>query len=68
MVSAQKFVRNVYYHEMVRSLQKCGYGVENNPRGDFDIVGVSKELIDRFSKRNRDIDEKTKEILEPEAD
>jgi conjugative relaxase-like TrwC/TraI family protein len=68
MVTAQKFVRNVYYHELVRSLQKFGYGIENNPRGDFEIVGVSKELIDRFSKRHREIDEKTKELLEREPD
>ena len=68
MVTAQKFVRNVYYHEMVRSLQKFGYGVKNNLRGDFEIAGVSKELIDRFSKRHREIDEKTKEFLEREPD
>ena len=68
MVTAQKFVRNVYYHELVRSLQRFGYGVENNPRGDFEIAGVSKELIDRFSKRHREIDEKTKELLEREPD
>jgi len=68
MVTAQKFVRNVYYHEMVRSLQRFGYGVENNPRGDFEIAGVTKELIDRFSKRHREIDEKTKEFLEREPD
>ncbi len=68
MVTAQKFVRNVYYHELVRSLQKFGYGIENNPRGDFEIVGVGKELIDRFSKRHRQIDEKTRELLEREPD
>src|SRR5665213_735077 len=68
MVTAQKFVRNVYYHELVRSLQNFGYRVQNNPRGDFEIEGVSKELIDRFSKRHREIDEKTKELLEREPD
>src|ERR1017187_3167573 len=68
MVTAQKFVRNVYYHELIRSLKKFGYGVENNPRGDFEIIGVGKELIDRFSKRHREIDEKTKELLEREPD
>lgn len=68
MVAAQKFVRNVYYHELVRSLQRFGYGVENNPRGDFEIAGVSKELIDRFSKRHAEIDQKTKELLEREPD
>jgi conjugative relaxase-like TrwC/TraI family protein len=68
MVTAQKFVRNVYYHELVRSLQKFGYGIENNPRGDFEIAGVSQELLDRFSKRHREIDAKTKELLEREPD
>ncbi|MFZ1072675.1 MAG: AAA family ATPase, partial [Verrucomicrobiia bacterium] len=68
MVMAQKFVRNVYYHEMVRSLKRFGYSVENNPRGDFEIAGVSKELIDRFSKRHAEIDQKTKELLEREPD
>ncbi len=68
MVTAQKFVRNVYYHELVGSLQKFGYGIENNPRGDFEVRGVSKELIDRFSKRHLQINEKTKELLEREPD
>src|SRR5580692_5753531 len=68
MVGAQKFVRNVYYHEMVSSLQRSGYGVENNSRGDFEIAGVSKDLIDRFSKRHEEIDRKTKEFLEREPD
>ncbi len=68
MVTAQKFVRNVYYHEMIRSLQRFCYGVENNPRGDFEIAGVSKEMIDRFSKRHVEIDQKTRELLEREPD
>ena len=68
MFPAQKFIENVYYHELVKSLQRFGYRVQNNPRGDFEIEGVSQELIDRFSKRHREIDEKTKELLEREPD
>jgi conjugative relaxase-like TrwC/TraI family protein len=68
MFPAQKFIENVYYHELVRSLQKFGYRVQNNPRGDFEIEGVSQELIERFSKRRREIDEKTKELLEREPE
>jgi conjugative relaxase-like TrwC/TraI family protein len=68
MVTAQKFVRNVYYHELARSMQRFGYGVESNLRGDFEIAGVSKEMIDRFSKRHAEIDQKTKELLEREPD
>ena len=68
MFPAQKFIENAYYHELVKSLQQFGYRVQNNPRGDFEIEGVSQELIDRFSKRHREIDQKTKELLEREPD
>jgi conjugative relaxase-like TrwC/TraI family protein len=68
MFAAQKFVENVYYHELTRELVKCGYQVENRPRGDFEIKGVAPELIDKFSKRHREIDRKTKELLAREPD
>ncbi len=68
MLSAKKFAENVYYHEMVRSLNRFGYRVQNNPRGDFEIEGVSKELVKKFSKRHDEIDRKTKELLEREPD
>ncbi len=68
MFAAQKFVENVYYHELTRELMKFGYRIENKPRGDFEIKGVAPELIEKFSKRHREIDQKTKELLarEPE--
>jgi conjugative relaxase-like TrwC/TraI family protein len=68
MFAAQKFVENVYYHELTRKLVKCGYQIENQPRGDFEIIGVAPGLIEKFSKRHREIDRKTKELLarEPE--
>ncbi len=68
MLAAQKFVLNVYYHELARSLVQCGYPIENKPRGDFEIKGVSPELVKKFSKRHDEIDQKTRELLarEPE--
>ncbi|MDB6175521.1 MAG: conjugal transfer protein [Chthoniobacteraceae bacterium] len=63
MLSAQKFVENVYYHELARELWRFGYDIENSARGDFQIRGVSRELCDRFSKRHQQIDEKTRELL-----
>ena len=63
MFAAQKFVENVYYHELTRELVKYGYSIENKPRGDFEIKGVAPELIDKFSKRHKEIDQKTKELL-----
>ena len=68
MFPAQKFIENVYYHELAKSLQQFGYRVQNNSRGDFEIEGVSQELIDCFSKRHQEIDQKTKELLEREPD
>ncbi len=66
--AAQKFVENVYYHELTRELVKFGYRIENKPRGDFEIKDVPPELVAKFSKRHREIDQKTKELLarEPE--
>lgn len=68
MLVAQKFIENVYYHELTRELVNYGYQIENKPRGDFEIKGISPELIEKFSKRRREIDEKTREVLarEPE--
>ncbi len=47
---------------------KFGYQIENKPRGDFEIKGVAPELIEKFSKRHQEIDQKTRELLarEPE--
>src|SRR5204863_7739668 len=56
MLVAKKFVENLYYHELVKALNGFGYRVQNKPRGDFDIEGVSPELITRFSKRHEEID------------
>jgi conjugative relaxase-like TrwC/TraI family protein len=68
MFAAQKFVENVYYHELTRELVRFGYEIENNARGDFQIKGISAELNDKFSKRHKQIDAKTRELLarEPE--
>jgi conjugative relaxase-like TrwC/TraI family protein len=68
MLSAKKFAENVYYHELAGSLNRFGYRVQNNPRGDFEIEGVPKELVKKFSKRHDEIDRKTKELLEREPD
>ncbi|MCI0541484.1 MAG: relaxase domain-containing protein [Verrucomicrobiales bacterium] len=68
MLVADKFIENVYYHELVRELRGFGYGIENKPRGDFEIKGISPALIEKFSKRHREIDEKTRELLDREPE
>src|SRR5277367_4081943 len=39
MLMAKKFAVQVYYHELTKALVRFGYGIENNPRGDFEIRG-----------------------------
>jgi conjugative relaxase-like TrwC/TraI family protein len=68
MLQAAKFAENVYYHELAQELKRLGYEFQNNRRGDFEIKGVSQKLIDLFSKRHNEIDEKTRKLLEQEPD
>ena len=62
MLKAQKFVENYYYHELVKGLHQYGYPIENNAR-DFELRGVSPELIEKFSKRHQQIDAGVRERL-----
>jgi conjugative relaxase-like TrwC/TraI family protein len=64
MLGAQKYAENVYYHELARALRSCGYTIVNAARGDFEIAEISRDLCERFSKRHREIDEKTRAFLE----
>lgn len=56
MYAAQKFVENLYYHELAKGLRRLGYEVENNAR-DFELKGVPASLVERFSKRHQQINE-----------
>ena len=68
MLRAQKYVENVYYHELARDLRAFGYPIQNYARGDFEIKGVQREVCQTFSKRHREIDERTRELLGQEPD
>ena len=63
MLTAQKFVENVYYHELAVVLSASGYSVVNAARGDFQVAEVPRALCERFSKRHQEIDEKTRALL-----
>ncbi len=63
MLAAQKYVENVYYHELARSLTAFGYTIENSARGDFRLTEISSDVNERFSKRHRQIDEQTRRFL-----
>lgn len=63
MLSAQKFVENVYYHELAKELLRLGYSVVNNARGDFELAEISVKVRECFSKRHQEIDAKTAALL-----
>jgi conjugative relaxase-like TrwC/TraI family protein len=63
MLRARKYVENIYYHELARDLKSFGYYIQNRPRGDFEIEGVSDNLIERFSKRHGQIDDALDDLL-----
>ena len=56
MYRAQKFAENLYFHELAKGLRAIGYEIENNSR-NFEIRNVPRSVIERFSKRHRQIDE-----------
>src|SRR5260370_15061480 len=68
MLGAQQYAEHVYYHELARALRGYGYTIINAVRGDFEIAEVSRELCERFSKRHREIDEKTRAFLAAHPD
>ena len=55
MYRAQKFAENVYFHELAKGLRALGYEIENNAR-NFEIKGVPRSVIERFSKRREQIE------------
>jgi conjugative relaxase-like TrwC/TraI family protein len=63
MYRAQSFATNFYRHELCKGLRALGYQIENTARG-FEIKGVPTSVIARFSKRNQQINEETKQHLE----
>lgn len=59
MYRAQKFVENHYFHELCKGLRALGYEIENNVR-NFEIRHVPADVIARFSKRRRQIEEEAR--------
>jgi conjugative relaxase-like TrwC/TraI family protein len=59
MYRAQKLAESLYYHELCKGLRSLGYAIKSTKR-DFEIEGVSAEIVSRFSKRHNQIDEEAK--------
>ena len=66
MYRAQKFVENLYYHELCKGLRTLGYEFVNHARG-FELKGMPASVITRFSKRHSQIDRETRKRIEREG-
>jgi conjugative relaxase-like TrwC/TraI family protein len=62
MYRAHRYATNLYRHELAKGLRALGYEIDNQAKG-FEIKGVPRSVIDRFSKRHQQIDEETRERL-----
>ena len=68
LLAAQKYVENVYYHQLAQELGRLGYSVVSSARGDFELAEIPASVRECFSKRHREIDEKTAELLATHAE
>jgi ATP-dependent exoDNAse (exonuclease V) alpha subunit len=59
----QKLVNAIYQNELAIELQKLGYSIDNY-RNKFEIRGISEEVLDTFSKRSKEINEKYEKLKE----
>jgi len=62
MYRAHRYATNLYRHELAKGLRALGYEIDNQAKG-FEIKGVPRSVIDRFSKRHQQIDEETRARL-----
>lgn len=57
----QKLITQIYQSELAKNTKELGYAIEQKSNGFWEISGYKKETLEQFSKRNLEIDEKSKE-------
>lgn len=62
MYQARELVDAVYNAELCRAAVKLGYKIELRGKS-FEIAGVSRELVEKFSKRRMTIDAEARAVL-----
>jgi len=60
IVDHAKYLEAVFHNELAYLLQKVGYTIERT-RDNFEIKGIAKETLDKFSNRRKEILDKVKE-------
>ena len=64
ILKAQKYIDNIYQHILTSELKQLGYSIENNSRGSFEITGIDRSIINKFSKRHNSINKSVEKLLE----
>lgn len=54
----------MYRNELAQELQKLGYQIEADDKGLFEIAGFNKDLLNEFSQRSKQIEERYQELRE----
>lgn len=63
-IEAQTYALQVYYNELVRGIESLGIQTETRERQkDFVIAGMDRELVDRFSRRHFQVEERAREKM-----
>lgn len=55
-------IGQIYRNELARNLKELGYSVRSDHRGLFEIEGIDEKLIEHFSRRADQIQEKVQEL------
>jgi len=59
----QKAIDQVYKNELASRLQELGYTIEmKDKNGNFEIKGIDQNIIDKFSERRDQVNEKMNEL------
>ena len=55
MYKSRNFIDAIYMSELARTVQRLGYRIERRPDGRFELAGYTREQVEAFSERTRDI-------------
>lgn len=58
----QRLLTQVYLNELAQRVKELGYGIEQRANGTWEISGFDQKLLDQFSKRSEQINNREKEL------
>ncbi|MDC5841099.1 conjugative transfer relaxase/helicase TraI [Vibrio europaeus] len=62
LYASQKYYGMLYQSEYAKLAEEAGYSIKGTGNGQFEITAVPENVIDVFSKRQQQIEEKTEEL------